>query len=155
MRAVLIAIAVIFTQATAALASGVLLSVTLANGESTSMSRADLEAMPVTEFTTSTLWTSGEVTFTGVSLVDFFAALGVETGVMRAVAINDYAVEIPVSDAAPGGPIVAYQMNGEAMSPRDKGPLWVVYPYDANVDYQAETYYSRSIWQLTRIEITD
>ena len=38
------------------------------------------------------------------------------------------------------------------MSRRDKGPLWVIYPYHDNIDYRSETIYSRSIWQLDRIE---
>ena len=74
---------------------------------------------------------------------------------MKATAINDYAVEIPVSDAVVGGPIVAYFLNGEPMSVRDKGPLWIVYPFDADPHYQTEVIYSRSIWQLDRIELIE
>jgi hypothetical protein len=54
---------------------------------------------------------------------------------LRAKAINDYAIDIPLSDAVQGGPIVAYRLDGDTMSVRDKGPLWIVYPYDANADY--------------------
>ena len=43
----------------------------------------------------------------------------------------------------------------ETMSIRDKGPLWVVYPYDSSADYRTEVIYSRSIWQLDRIEVVD
>jgi hypothetical protein len=52
-----------------------------------------------------------------------------------------------------GGPIVAFARNGAPMPLRDKGPLWIVYPYDSNPDYQSELIYSRSIWQLDRIEV--
>jgi hypothetical protein len=38
------------------------------------------------------------------------------------------------------------------MSVRDKGPLWVIYPYDSD-DYRSEVIYSRSIWQLDRLEV--
>jgi hypothetical protein len=44
-------------------------------------------------------------------------------------------------------------MNGAEMSIRDKGPLWIVYPYDASDDFRSEVVYSRSIWQLDRIEV--
>ena len=73
--------------------------------------------------------------------------------VLRARAINDYYVDIPVSDAIEGGPIIAYKMNGDVMLVRNKGPLWVVYPYDENPEYRSEVIYSRSIWQLDRIEV--
>jgi hypothetical protein len=81
-------------------------------------------------------------------------AIGTETGTLLATAINDYTVEIPLSDATEGGPILAMRMNGEIMSLRDKGPLWVIYPYDQNAAYRSEVTYSRSIWQLDRIEVT-
>jgi hypothetical protein len=103
---------------------------------------------------TTTIWTDGTQEFTGVSLKVLLDLLEIEAGTLSATAINDYAVEIPVSDAVDNGPIVAYLRNGEEMSVRDKGPLWVVYPYDANSDYNTETIYSRSIWQLDRIVVS-
>jgi hypothetical protein len=115
--------------------------------------RAMREALPVVEFTTTTTWTDGPQTFTGVGLHDLLEMLGVDEGTLRAFAVNDYAVDIPVDDAVEGGPIVAYLWNGAPMSVRDKGPLWIVYPYDANRDYRSEVIYSRSIWQLERMEV--
>lgn len=102
---------------------------------------------------TSTIWTEGAQTFEGVSLAALVAALGLEGSTLRASAVNDYAVDIPMSDATQGGPIVAYLLNGAEMSLRDKGPLWIIYPYDKNADYRTEVIYSRSIWQLNRIEM--
>lgn len=112
-----------------------------------------LTALPATTFETSTIWTEGVHTFTGVSLADLAAEFGLEDGQFLATAINDYTIEIPFSDAVEGGPIVAYLMDGEEMSVRDKGPLWVIYPYDSDADYRSEVIYSRSIWQLDRLEI--
>ena len=89
----------------------------------------------------------------GVELATLLAALGAEGTVLLAIAHNDYAVDIPVSDAVAGGPVVAYLRNGAAMSMRDKGPLWVIYPFDSKPEYQSELIYSRSIWQLDRIEV--
>lgn len=114
---------------------------------------AALQALPKTSFTTSTMWTDGPQTFEGVSLKDILDANGIDQGTISATAINDYAIEIPVSDAVVGGPIIAYALNGAPMSVRDKGPLWIVYPYDQNANYQSEVVFSRSIWQLNRIAI--
>jgi hypothetical protein len=122
-------------------------------GEAAVFDRAMLKAMPTDTFATSTIWTEGTPEFTGVPLVDLLAAVGSEGETIRAVALNDYGVEIPVSDAVEGGPIVAYAMDGAAMSVRDKGPLWIVYPYDSDPDYRTETIYSRSIWQLHEVEV--
>lgn len=114
---------------------------------------AMLEKIGTVTFETTTIWTEGVQTFTGVEIVDLLDVLGVEAGTLRASAVNDYAVDIPVSDAVRGGPIIAFRRNGEPMSLREKGPLWIVYPYDVSPEYQAEEIYSRSIWQLDRIEV--
>lgn len=122
-------------------------------GEPLTYDRDALSEMESATFKTSTIWTEGEQEFTGVPLVAFLEAIGVSEGDLKATAINDYAVEVPVSDAVESGPIIAYSLNGEEMSVRDKGPLWIVYPYDSNEEYQSEVIYSRSIWQLDRIEV--
>lgn len=111
-----------------------------------------LEALDGEEIETSTIWTEGTHTFKGVSLYVLVDALGITGENLRATAINDYAVDIPISDAVENGPIIAYRMDGETMSVRDKGPLWIIYPYDDDADYRSEVIYSRSIWQLDRVE---
>ncbi len=111
-----------------------------------------LKALPVTTFRTSTVWTEGVSEFTGVSLADFAKAMNVTSGTMLMYAVNDYVAEVPISDAVEGGPILAYLMDGQEMAVRDKGPIWVIYPYDSSPEFQTEVVYSRSIWQLVKIE---
>ena len=117
------------------------------------LDRAALMALPVTTIETSTIWTDGTHSFTGVSLADLLDEIGVTEGTLLATAANNYTVEIPVSDAVQGGPIVAYLMDNAEMPLRDKGPLWIVYPFDSSADYRSELIYTRSIWQLDRIEV--
>lgn len=112
-----------------------------------------LKALPTTKFTTTTTWTEGANSFTGVSLQALLAAVGASGTTMKSIALNDYAVDIPVSDAVADGPIVAYLMNDQPMPVRDKGPLWIVYPFDSKAEYRTEAIYSKSIWQLSRIEL--
>ena len=130
----------------------VLLTVTV-NGAVTEYCMDELSELTPTTFTTTTIWTEGEQTFTGVSLHDFMEHLETQATALRAMAINDYSIEIPISDAAPDGPIIAYMRNDEPMTVRDKGPLWIVYPYDSDPKFRSEEIYFRSIWQLDRIEI--
>ncbi len=104
---------------------------------------------------TTTIWTEGIKTFEGVSLAALVERFGIEGSELRATAINDYSVNIPLSDAVEGGPILAYRVDGNTMSVRDKGPLWVIYPYDSNSNYRTEVIYSRSIWQLDRLEAVE
>lgn len=113
--------------------------------------RAMLEALPQTSFTTSTQWTSGTPTFQGVLLKDLVDAVGATGGTVTLKAANDYAITMPLADATETAPLLAYLMDGEPMSLRDKGPIWMVYPYDADPAFQTEQTYSRSIWQLVEI----
>lgn len=116
----------------------------------------DLEALRsvgVKTMETGTIWTEGTSTFEGVELSSLMQKLGAHGSNLRLIALNEYAVEIPMTEAVEGGPLLAYRMNGIDLSPRDKGPLWMVYPYDTNPDYKNEVSYSRSIWQLTTIEV--
>ncbi|MBI1494526.1 molybdopterin-dependent oxidoreductase [Halocynthiibacter styelae] len=117
--------------------------------------RAALEALPTSMIRTTTIWTDGPQVFEGVSLAVLLDHVGVEGGTILAVALNDYAVKIPTTDAIEDGPIIAYQRNDAPLSVRDRGPLWIIYPFDDNEIYRSEEYYSRSIWQLDRIVIED
>ena len=114
-----------------------------------------LQDLDATIVETSTIWTDGVRRFQGVSLDVLTELLEVDAGTLVATAINDYSVQIPVSDAATDGPIIAYFMDGNAMSVRNKGPLWVIYPYDRASEYRSEVIFSRSIWQLDRIEVVE
>ena len=113
-----------------------------------------LQNLPTATFETTTMWTDGVQQFQGVDLKTFMTSLGVTSGTLIATAINDYRVEIPMAEVKAGGPMIAYLMNGLPMSVRDKGPLWIVYPFDSNPDYQTEVVFSRSIWQLKSIAVT-
>jgi hypothetical protein len=125
------------------------------HGTTAQFDLAMLEALQSETFETTTIWTEGTERFKGVPLNVLAKRLGFTGQTLRATAINDYAIEIPMSDAVEGGPILAYLMNGEAMSVRDKGPLWLIYPFDRTARYRTEVIYSRSIWQLDRIEVLD
>ena len=123
------------------------------HGEVTLYKLEDLKAFPVVSFETETIWTEGVQHFTGVSLAALMGDFGVTDGTLVLQAVNDYVVKFPVSGAVEGGPIIAYELNGAPMTRRNKGPLWLVFPYDSNPGYQTEEVFSQSIWQLVRITI--
>ena len=123
------------------------------SGETAAFDMDMLKAMPATTFETTTLWTEGESAFAGVALAEILDRLGVTEGTIVASAINDYSIEIPVESITPSAPIVAYELDGASMSRRQKGPLWIVYPYDSDAAFRTEVIYARSIWQLDRLEV--
>lgn len=114
-----------------------------------------LRALPTVRFSTSTIWTEGDHDFAGVPLRVLLETVGGDGALLKVSAINDYTVEIPTSDLGEDYPIIAYEMDGGEMSVRNKGPLWVVFPYDLSPNYRTEVIYSQSIWQLVSINVTE
>jgi hypothetical protein len=112
-----------------------------------------LAALPQHSFTTSTPWFDKPVKFTGPLLSDVLAAVKASGTTIKAVAINDYKITIPVSDASQYPMIMAREINDKEISVREKGPLFVVYPFDSDAKLRSSTYYERSIWQLKALEI--
>lgn len=112
-----------------------------------------LQALPQKRFTTQTPWDQKPVTFSGPLLRDVLQLVKAKGQHIRAVALNDYRVKLPVSDAREHDVVVAVQMNGQAIPVRTKGPLFVIYPFDSKKELQHKTYYERSIWQLKSIEV--
>lgn len=119
------------------------------------LDRAGLATLPQTQIETTTIWTEGDQTFDGVRVTSLLDALGVDDGTLTLIAANLYQIEIPVDHFTDDGAILAMDRNGKPMSLRDKGPLWLVYDYDADEKFRTEVIYSNSIWQLERIEIGD
>jgi hypothetical protein len=117
-------------------------------------SEADLLALPQVTIRTRTEFTDGVVEFIGPLARD--AVAFIETGAattVHLVAANDYAIDIPLGDLADYEVILAMQANGERLTIRDKGPIWLMYPLDDHAELQDPMYNNRLIWQLTVIEL--
>lgn len=114
---------------------------------------AMLEALPQKTFTTMTPWEKAPVKFTGPLLRDVLAAVKAQGQTLRAVALNDYKITIPLEDTTKFDMVLAHRMNDQPIPVRTKGPLFVVYPFDSNPALQNTVYYERSIWQLGGLEI--
>lgn len=122
-------------------------------GNAAAFDLAMLQAMEPVTITTTTIWTEGPQEFTGVRLKALLDSISAGGKPVEAHALNDYFTEIPVEDITDTGPIVAYAQNGNLLSVRDKGPLWIVYPYDEDARWRSEVIYTRSIWQLNSIDV--
>lgn len=129
------------------------ISETNAEGKKAQFDMAMLEKLPQHSFKTRTPWHDQVREYTGPRLRDVLAAVKAEGKVLKAVALNDYQVEIPAEDAAKFDVIVARLVDGKPMAIRDKGPLFIMYPFDTTETLQSPLYYSRAAWQLKAIEI--
>ncbi len=114
---------------------------------------AMLQTLGTREITTSSIWTDGTHVYTGVMVKSLATYLKSGAHTLRFRALNDYAVDIPAAETSDLAPMLAYQADHTVMSVRDKGPLWVIYPFDAGAEFRTDTAFSRSIWQVSEIEV--
>ena len=136
----------------------VLLTIRATGGEDISdfvytFTRSDLENLPQQTIRTKTPWTDGIHDFSGPLVNNVLSAAGKRGRILQCVALNDYAVDIPIGDIERYQPILAMKQDGKNMSTREKGPLWVIFPWSDNPELWTESYFSRSIWQLKEIEL--
>ncbi|NOX40401.1 MAG: hypothetical protein GXP05_07770 [Alphaproteobacteria bacterium] len=67
-------------------------------------------------------------------------------------AANDFQSEAPVEEFFKYNVILALSVDGVALSMRDKGPLWMIYPMSDFPELRDPIYNSRLIWQLISID---
>ena len=112
-----------------------------------------IEALPQHSFTTRTPWYDRPVKFTGPRLSDVLQLVRAQGQTIGATAINDYRITIPASDATQHGVIMARLIDDQPIPVREKGPLFIVYPFDSSATLRSSVYYERSIWQLKALDI--
>ncbi|MBB1201204.1 oxidoreductase [Enterobacteriaceae bacterium 89] len=114
---------------------------------------ASLEKLGLVSFQTASPWYNGRTTFTGVPLQKLMDYVGAKGTDVKVIALNDYTTSVPLSDFKKYNVILALKINGEYMRVRDKGPLFIVYPYDSLPELNNQIYYSRSAWQISSMDI--
>ena len=125
---------------------------TNANGRA-EFDRAMLEALGLESFHTETPWTKGLMTFEGVPAKSILAAVGAYGSQAKVTALDDYSVVVPTSDFLEFPVMLAMKMNGEIMSMRSKGPLWLLYDFSANEHFSDPSFRDRMVWQIRTIQV--
>lgn len=147
-----------FADALAKPAGPVILEVTGAIANTNGDGKADfdmamLDALTQRTTATHSPWYDGSKTFAGPLGSALLAAVGASGKTLKVTALNDYVSEIPASDFVSYPVILATSLDGEPMSVREKGPIFIIYPFDEQPALDNETYYGRSAWQVKSIEV--
>lgn len=114
---------------------------------------AMLAQLQQASFSTRTPWYAQARRFSGPLMRDVLAAVGAHGQTVRALALNDYRVDIPVDDARRFDVLLARLIDDKPMTVRDKGPLFVIYPFDMHAELRTAVYYNRCAWQLRALEL--
>jgi hypothetical protein len=136
----------------------VVLTVTGAIGRTNASGSAELdlamlERLGLHELTTWTPWTEGETEFVGVLARRLLSALDAGGAEVVGTALNDYKSTIPVEDFESYDVLLATRMNGAPLRIRDKGPIWVIYPWSQYPELDDEVTRRKSVWQLNHLHV--
>ncbi len=112
-----------------------------------------LDALPQHSFVSATPWLKNPATFTGPLLKDVLQALKAQGTHLKALALNDYKIDIPLDDAFKFDVILARKVDGRVLTVRDKGPIFAMYPFERFPQLKTDIYYSRCVWQLTSLRV--
>lgn len=115
--------------------------------------REMLMALGAESMDTGTPWTEGVNTFTGPRLSALLDAVGAKGTNLSMTALNDYSANVPSKDAYEHNIMLAMDMNGKKMSVRDKGPIFVLYPFAEDPSLNNEVIHNRSVWQVKSITV--
>jgi hypothetical protein len=116
-------------------------------------SKAALQAMPQTSFKTATPWQKLPATYSGVALGTFLSLLKAKGTKVRLLALNDYAVVADIKELVGNGALLAIARDGVALPISDKGPIFVVFPFDSDAKLRTDSVYLHSVWQLCQIDV--
>lgn len=108
---------------------------------------AMFESIGLVTRTIATDWTPSAV-FEGVTGRDLVKHLGIEGDYLLGIAHDDYEVSIPVSDLIEYDTLFAVSMNGERLTMKNKGPVWLLYANENRPSISPELLNARMIWQL-------
>jgi hypothetical protein len=122
-------------------------------GERAALDMAMLEALAQQSFTTKTPWFKQPRKFTGPLLRDVLNLVGAKGTTLRIAALNDYRIDVPADDARRFDVVLAHQIDDKPITVREKGPLFMIYPFDSDAALRNPLYYSRSVWQLKSIDV--
>ncbi|MFH5925663.1 molybdopterin-dependent oxidoreductase [Roseomonas xinghualingensis] len=123
------------------------------DGDAAVFDRPMLDSLGSATITSVTPWFDGPVRFDGVPMAKLMETVGATGEMLTAIALNDYSTDIPISDFARFGVLLATKRNGAPMRVSEKGPLFIVYPYDSNPELRSRLYYSRSAWSVAQLII--
>lgn len=123
-------------------------------GGAARFSLESLEKLGTRSFRSENQWVPGTHTFEGVPFSTLLKVIGAKGTKLQAIALNDYSVTIPIQDLTDSPALLVTKMDGEYMSIRKKGPLWILYPQGPGSEkYMKAPYVNYMIWQLKTLDV--
>lgn len=117
------------------------------------MTAAELEAVGMAAIVTATPWSMPASRFEGPRLDTLLTALRARGDEVVFSALDGCSVTIRRAFLERYGAILAMRQDGWALSVRDRGPFWLMLPFDDDAEPRNDRYYDQAIWRVSRIEV--
>ena len=125
-----------------------------ADGSQVMLTEAQFAALPQYAIATENEHLDGMNCYEGPLGRDIMTLMNATSAdTINLTAINDYWVEMPMSLILDYDVVFARSVNGQALSLRDKGPIWVMIPQADNSELRDPFYGTYMVWQLNRVDV--
>ncbi|UOA16537.1 hypothetical protein [Sulfitobacter dubius] len=122
--------------------------------QSASFTLEELLEMPQTTVVTKNDYVDHPAAFQGPLLRAILETFEIDRHAdLNMIALNDFNSTVPAADAFDYDVILAVLRDGEGMTVRNKGPIWVIYPMDEHPELRDDAYNNRLVWQLKEISV--
>jgi hypothetical protein len=124
------------------------------SADSIQMDLPTIESLGLVDYKVTDPFEKKPTTFRGVlmsTLLDLWK-VDKDATTLEMVALNDYKVDVPISDLRKYPVIFAVQQDGQYMPVSTRGPAMLVYPYD-HFQFDRQKYDDYWIWQIKSINV--
>lgn len=113
-----------------------------------------IESVGLVDYTVDDPFENKEITYRGVLMSDLLELWQVPADAtnLHMVALNDYAVDVPLSEVRAYPVIFALQGDGVYLPVSTRGPAMLVFPYN-HFEFETSVYNDYWIWQIKSIEV--
>ena len=132
---------------------GLVVTGAIDRGPEVRLAPADLATVGLTAIVTATPWSVNAARFEGPRLDALLAMLGARGREVVLSALDGYSVTLSREFLERYGAILAMRQDGRPLSVRDRGPYWLMFPFDDHAELRNDRYYYQAIWQVNRIEV--
>lgn len=112
-----------------------------------------IEALQTSSIVTANHVLSKPTNYKGPVLGDLLNQLGARGDSVFVTALDDYTAELKRSEIEKYDVLLATHENGKMMTIDDRGPFFIVFPFDKYKELRRDLYYNMSVWQIKSIEV--
>src|SRR5690625_217458 len=123
------------------------------SGDELHLNREQLMAIDTQVIETSTPWTEGVNRFEGPLFRRVLEAAGARGERVRVRTLNDYTVDISLSELQQYDVILVLQQDGVPLEVRELGPVFVLYPFADHPELFNQSVRHRSAWHVISVEV--